>query len=81
MRRLDTLKVGEESVILGLDNNQMTSKLISMGVFPHATVKYISRSYFDQLLFVHIGSLHIALSPSEAHSIFISPLKNSNEPD
>jgi Fe2+ transport system protein FeoA len=81
IRRLDTLEEGEESIIMALDNNQMTSKLISMGVFPHARVKLISQSYFDRLIFVHIGSLHIALSPREAHSIIISPYPTPNESD
>ena len=72
MRKLSTLKIGEEAIILTIENEKIAPKLISMGVFPHARVRVIRRSYFDQLLYLSIGSLNIALSPHEAAVIIIN---------
>lgn len=71
MRNLNALIPGEEAVIVNIVDDYIAPKLISMGVFPLARIKLLRKSFFDGILFLHTGSLHIALNQKEAAAIMI----------
>lgn len=73
MRSLTSLQPGEEAVIASIEDDQIAPKLISMGVFPHARIKLLRKSFFDGILYLNTGSLRIALNKKEADAIIILP--------
>lgn len=72
MKSLNDLEQGESATILGFADNAIASKLISMGVYMHATVLVFNKTIRGHAMYVTIGSLNLALLKSEAATIQIS---------
>ena len=70
-KTLALLKEGQEGVIHAFTNDQMASKLLSMGVLPGKMLQLVRRVPFGGGLYVKIEGQNIALRLEEARNIVL----------
>ena len=65
------LNVGQSGVIIKLLDENVTCKLVSLGLVPDVKVELIRKAPFGGALFVKIGQQFLAIRESEAASVEI----------
>ncbi len=78
LQTLSMLKDGEKGTIDHFTNDQMATKLLSMGVLPGKSIKVVRRLPFGGGLYIKIENQNIALREKEANDIVLE-VQNKNE--
>jgi ferrous iron transport protein A len=71
LETLSKLKVGACGTIRQFTNDQMASKMLSMGILPGKILKLVRRAPFGGGLYIKVGDNNIAVRDVEAQNILI----------
>ena len=71
LEQLSNLKEGEKGTISHFTNDQMASKLLSMGILPGKCMRLMRRVPFGGGLYIKIDNNNIALRVDEARNIVL----------
>lgn len=75
MNTLTDLPIGEKAKVLSVNgNNQITKRLMEMGVVPGASVRVIKSAPFGDPLEIRVRGYHLAMRKSEASRIEVQSL-------
>jgi ferrous iron transport protein A len=70
---LSNMPIGESAKVIAVNgNNQITRRLMEMGVVPGASVRMIKSAPFGDPLEVRVRGYHLAMRKSEADQIEVS---------
>ena len=72
MKTLDKLKPGETGTISGLQNSELTLKLLEMGLLPGKTVRLSFRAPLGDPIAVELPDYSLSLRLDEARYVEIS---------
>lgn len=78
LQTLSMLKDGEKGTIDHFTNDQMATKLLSMGVLPGKSIRVVRRLPFGGGLYIKIENQNIALREKEANDIVLE-VQNKTE--
>ncbi len=68
-KNLLDLKLGEVGYIKALDREELTSKILSLGLLPNSKVQLIRRAPFGGALYVKVNEHILGIRPEEAIQI------------
>ena len=72
---LTNLPIGESAKVIAVtENNQITRRLMEMGIVPGVSVKMIKSAPFGDPLEIRVRGYHLAMRKSEADQIEIQSL-------
>jgi ferrous iron transport protein A len=63
------LKIGEIGYIKALDQEELTSKILSLGLLPNTKIQFIRRAPFGGALYVKVNEHILGIRPEEALQI------------
>jgi len=66
------LKIGEVGFIKALSEEELTSKILSLGLLPNTRVQYVRRAPFGGALYIKVNDHVIGIRPEEAIQIKLS---------
>ena len=67
---LTNLPIGESAKVTAIkENNQITKRLMEMGIVPGVSVRMIKSAPFGDPLEIHVRGYHLAMRKSEADHI------------
>ncbi|MDQ3042563.1 MAG: ferrous iron transport protein A [Acidobacteriota bacterium] len=76
MNTLTNLPIGERAKVLSVNgDNQITRRLMEMGVVPGASIRVIKSAPFGDPLEIRVRGYHLALRKAEASRIEVQSLE------
>lgn len=70
-----SLKIGETAVIEDIKKNELTSRLLTLGIVPEKTCRIVAFAPFGGAGILALENHHIALRLEELSSIYIRKIK------
>jgi ferrous iron transport protein A len=67
----NTIKIGEEAMIVRFEDEKVAGKLISMGMMPGSSFQMIRKAPFGGGYYVKIDGVNMALRASEVSKIIV----------
>ena len=74
--KLNQLEPGQSSTLLSFEDEQMGSKLMTMGMLPGSTIQLVRTMSAGKTIFIKVNGHGMALRASEASTILINPIAN-----